>query len=54
MNEILTLVGDGVLAAEDVDPLLTEGFALRWSVIGPSRWTTKSVEPWVCCDRPAC
>ena len=35
MNEVLSLIGDGVLAPEDVDPMLTEGFGLRWAVIGP-------------------
>jgi 3-hydroxyacyl-CoA dehydrogenase len=35
MNEILALVADGVLAPEDVDAMLTEGFGLRWAVIGP-------------------
>lgn len=35
MNECFALVRDGVLAPDDVDPLLTEGFGLRWGVIGP-------------------
>jgi 3-hydroxyacyl-CoA dehydrogenase len=35
MNEILALIGDGVLAPEDADAMLTDGFGLRWSWIGP-------------------
>jgi 3-hydroxyacyl-CoA dehydrogenase len=35
MNEILTLVAEGVLAPDDADAMLTEGFGLRWAVIGP-------------------
>lgn len=35
MNECFGLIRDGVLSPEDVDPLLTEGFGLRWGVIGP-------------------
>jgi L-gulonate 3-dehydrogenase len=35
MNEILSLIGEGVLAPEDVDAMLTEGFGLRWALIGP-------------------
>jgi len=35
MNECFALIRDGVLSAEDVDPLLTDGFGLRWGIIGP-------------------
>jgi 3-hydroxyacyl-CoA dehydrogenase len=35
MNECFALIRDGVLEPGDVDPLLTEGFGLRWGVIGP-------------------
>jgi len=35
MNEVLTLVAEGALAPEDVDAMLTEGFGLRWALIGP-------------------
>lgn len=35
MNECFALIRDGVLDAKDVDPLLTEGFGLRWGIIGP-------------------
>ena len=35
MNEILTLVLEEVLAPDDVDAMLTEGFGLRWALIGP-------------------
>jgi 3-hydroxyacyl-CoA dehydrogenase len=35
MNEILTLVSEGAIAPEDVDAMLTEGFGLRWALIGP-------------------
>ena len=35
MNECFALIRDGVLSPEDVDPLLTEGFGLRWGIIGP-------------------
>jgi L-gulonate 3-dehydrogenase len=35
MNEFFALIGDGVLAPEEVDAALTEGFGLRWSAIGP-------------------
>ena len=35
MNEFFALIGDGVLDPRDVDAALTEGFGLRWSVIGP-------------------
>lgn len=35
LNECYALVSDGVLDPADVDPLLTEGFGLRWSTIGP-------------------
>ena len=35
MNECFALIRDGVLDPQDVDPLLTEGFGLRWGTIGP-------------------
>jgi 3-hydroxyacyl-CoA dehydrogenase len=35
MNELLALVADGVLSPDDIDAALTEGFGLRWSMIGP-------------------
>jgi L-gulonate 3-dehydrogenase len=35
LNECFFLIRDGVLRVEDVDSLFTEGFGLRWSVIGP-------------------
>jgi L-gulonate 3-dehydrogenase len=35
MNEFFALIRDGVVEPEDVDAALTEGFGLRWSVIGP-------------------
>ena len=35
LNECFALIRDGVLAPEDVDPLFTEGFGLRWGVVGP-------------------
>ncbi|WP_448956157.1 3-hydroxyacyl-CoA dehydrogenase NAD-binding domain-containing protein [Labrys neptuniae] len=35
MNECFALVRDGILRPQDVDPLLTEGFGLRWGIIGP-------------------
>lgn len=35
MNECFALVNDGVLDPHDIDALLTEGFGLRWGVIGP-------------------
>lgn len=35
VNECFALIRDGVLAPEDVDPLITEGFGLRWGIIGP-------------------
>ena len=35
MNEFFALIRDGVLQPDDVDAALTEGFGLRWSVIGP-------------------
>lgn len=35
MNEILTLVREEVLLPDDVDAMLTEGFGLRWALIGP-------------------
>lgn len=35
MNEFFALIRDGALQPEDVDAALTEGFGLRWSVIGP-------------------
>jgi 3-hydroxyacyl-CoA dehydrogenase len=35
VNECFALVRDGVLDPQDVDPLITEGFGLRWGIIGP-------------------
>lgn len=35
LNECFFLIKDGVLRVSDVDALFTEGFGLRWSVIGP-------------------
>jgi 3-hydroxyacyl-CoA dehydrogenase len=35
MNEFFALIRDGVISPDDVDAALTEGFGLRWSVIGP-------------------
>jgi L-gulonate 3-dehydrogenase len=35
MNECFALIRDGVISPGDIDPLLTEGFGLRWGVIGP-------------------
>jgi 3-hydroxyacyl-CoA dehydrogenase len=35
MNEVLALIEEGVLDPGDVDAMLTEGFGLRWAVIGP-------------------
>jgi hypothetical protein len=35
LNECFALVKDGVLAPSDIDALLTEGFGLRWAMIGP-------------------
>lgn len=35
LNECYALIRDGVLDPADVDPLLTEGFGLRWRTIGP-------------------
>lgn len=35
VNECFALMRDGVVAPEDVDALITEGFGLRWGIIGP-------------------
>ncbi|MER8524453.1 3-hydroxyacyl-CoA dehydrogenase NAD-binding domain-containing protein [Mesorhizobium sp. M1076] len=35
ISECFGLIQDGVLAPDDVDPLLTQAFGLRWAVIGP-------------------
>ncbi|MGE0753406.1 MAG: 3-hydroxyacyl-CoA dehydrogenase NAD-binding domain-containing protein [Variibacter sp.] len=35
VNECFALIRDGVVSPEDVDPLITEGFGLRWGIIGP-------------------
>jgi 3-hydroxyacyl-CoA dehydrogenase len=35
VNECFALIRDGVLAPQDVDSLITEGFGLRWGIIGP-------------------
>ncbi|KAA0695633.1 3-hydroxyacyl-CoA dehydrogenase [Neorhizobium sp. P12A] len=35
LNECFALVRDGVIGPWDIDPLLTEGFGLRWAMIGP-------------------
>lgn len=35
MNELFALMREGIIAPDDVDATLTEGFGLRWSVIGP-------------------
>ena len=32
---LLSLVNDGILSPQDVDSVLTDGLALRWSFIGP-------------------
>lgn len=35
LNECFALIRDGIVTPEDIDPLLTEGFGLRWATIGP-------------------
>ncbi len=35
VNELLHLIRDGVLRAEDADAALTQGFGLRWACMGP-------------------
>ncbi|GAO38924.1 putative 3-hydroxybutyryl-CoA dehydrogenase [Sphingomonas changbaiensis NBRC 104936] len=35
LNELFALVGEGVLEPLDADTIFTDGFGLRWSVIGP-------------------
>lgn len=35
VNECFALIRDGVVSPQDVDPLVTEGFGLRWGIIGP-------------------
>lgn len=35
LNEMVALVRDGIISAEDADTTLTHGFGLRWAVIGP-------------------
>jgi 3-hydroxyacyl-CoA dehydrogenase len=35
VNECFALIRDGVVSPQDVDPLITEGFGLRWGIIGP-------------------
>lgn len=35
MNECFALIEDGVISPKDIDPLFTEGFGLRWGLIGP-------------------
>ena len=56
--EALSLVGDGVIGARDLDRVMTDGLGLRWAVLGPFAaghlnadggyldYMTKFREPW--------